>query len=61
MPPTIPRFSHDFDIFHDVAEEVTRAGERDVATAQADACPGFPTRLQISGEKMFIFCFFHLT
>lgn len=27
-----PRFSQDFDIFHDVAEAVTRASERDVAS-----------------------------
>jgi hypothetical protein len=26
------RFSHDFDIFHELAEEVTRASNRDVAT-----------------------------
>lgn len=26
------RFSHDFDIFHEVAEEVTRASSRDVAS-----------------------------
>lgn len=27
-----PRFSHDFDIFHELAEEVTRASRRDVAS-----------------------------
>ena len=29
------RFSHDFDIFHAVAEEVTRASDRDVASLRA--------------------------
>lgn len=30
-----PRYSHDFDIFHDAAEEVARASDRDVAALQA--------------------------
>lgn len=30
-----PRFSHDFDIFHELAEEVTRASNRDVASLRA--------------------------
>jgi len=30
-----PRFSHDFDIFHELAEEVTRASDRDVASLRA--------------------------
>jgi hypothetical protein len=30
-----PRFSRDFDIFHDVAAEVVRASERDVASLRA--------------------------
>lgn len=30
-----PRFSHDFDIFHELAEEVTRASNRDVQTLRA--------------------------
>lgn len=29
-PDDSPRFSRDFDIFHDVAKEVTRASDRDV-------------------------------
>ncbi len=33
------RFSHDFDIFHELAEEVTRASNRDVASLRA---AGFP-------------------
>src|ERR1051325_122968 len=30
-----PRFSHDFDIFHELAEEVTRASTQDVASLRA--------------------------
>ena len=34
-PDDSPRFSRDFDIFHDVATEVVRASERDVASLRA--------------------------
>ena len=34
-PEDSPRFSHDFDIFHELAEEVTRASNRDVASLRA--------------------------
>ena len=30
-----PRFSRDFDIFHEVAKEVVRASDRDVASLHA--------------------------
>ncbi|HEU5068825.1 MAG TPA: nucleotidyl transferase AbiEii/AbiGii toxin family protein [Verrucomicrobiae bacterium] len=30
-----PRFSHDFDIFHEIAEEVARSSDRDVAALRA--------------------------
>jgi hypothetical protein len=33
--PDSPRYSHDFDIFHDAAEEVARASDRDVASLRA--------------------------
>jgi hypothetical protein len=36
-----PRFSRDFDIFHDVAAEVVRASEQDVASLRA---AGFPVQ-----------------
>jgi hypothetical protein len=34
-PEDSPRFSRDFDIFHDVAAEVVRASERDAASLEA--------------------------
>src|SRR5882672_4078056 len=34
-PEESPRFSHDFDIFHEVAEEVVRASNHDVASLRA--------------------------
>src|SRR5690606_13928849 len=40
-----PRFSRDFDIFHDVAAEVVRASERDVASLRA---AGFAVETQSS-------------
>ena len=34
-PEDSARFSHDFDIFHELAEEVARASNRDVASLRA--------------------------
>jgi len=34
-PEDSPRFSHDFDIFHELAEEVVRASNQDVASLRA--------------------------
>ena len=33
-----PRYSHDFDIFHDLVEEVTRASDRDVVVLRDGKC-----------------------
>lgn len=42
------RFSHDFDIFHELAEEVARASERDVASLDA---AGFPVEKLVREDE----------
>lgn len=48
LAPDSPRYSKDFDIFHDVAEEVVRASEADAASLRA---AGFDVRAIQPWEK----------
>ena len=48
--PDSPRFSKDFDIFHEVAEEVALASEADAASIRAAGFSVDPTRPSAHGS-----------